>query len=94
MDPSFLGENFCLLFKENIKVDWSFLDFEDVSHSNSVYPPNLNPFVVSINVIVIPRLSHFSWKSLISEPSRVFLNNNIGIKGLLLSHDCTSFCSN
>ena len=54
----FLAKYFFLLIKENIKVDLSFLLFPDLSHSNSVYPPYLYPFVVSINNIVIPLLSH------------------------------------
>ena len=39
---------------ENKKADLSFLYFSDLSQGNSVYPQNIHPFVVSINVIVIP----------------------------------------
>ena len=46
------------IFDKNIKVDLSTLFVPDLSQFNSVYPPNLYPFVVSINVIVIPLLSH------------------------------------
>ena len=59
-----------------------------------MYPPNLYPFVVSINVIVIPLLSHLLWKSLGVEPSLVFLNNNSELKFLLFNHDIINSSSN
>ena len=87
----FLAIYFCLLLKENIKVDLSFLVPEFLSHCNSVYPPNLYPFVVSINIIVIPLLSHLLWKSFGVEPSLVFLNNNSDLNSRLFNHDLTKF---
>ena len=89
----FLAIYFCLLLKENIKVDLSFLPEFDLSQGNSVYPPNLYPFVVSINVIVIPLLSHLLWKSFGVEPSLDFLYNNSVSNFLLFNQVSTNFSS-
>ena len=91
---SFLAVYFCLLLNENIKVDSSFLCFPDLSQDNSVYPPNLYLFAVSINAIVIPLLSHILWKSLGFEPSLVFLDNNSVLYSLLFNHDSINSSSN
>ena len=65
-----------------------------LSHSFSVYPPNLYPFVVSMKVIVIPLLSQCLWKSSEVEPSLVFLNNNSEVNSLLFNQDLTDSWSN
>ena len=42
----FLAVYFWLLLNENKKVDLSFFPGPDLFQGNSVYPPNLYPFVV------------------------------------------------
>ena len=91
---SFLAKYFCLLLKENIKVDLSFLPLPDLSQYNSVYPPNLIPSVVSMIVSVIPLLSHLLWKSFGVEPSLDFRNNNSVKNFLLFNQDNIRFSSN
>ena len=81
-----------MLLNENIKVDLSFFS-PDLSQGNSVYPPNLYPFVVSINVIVIPLLSHLLWKSFGVEPSLDFLYNNSVLNVLWFNQNLTKFSS-
>ena len=78
---------------ENKNVDLSFLYFSDLSQGNSVYPPNIYLFVVSIDVIVIPLLSHLLWKSSGVEPSLDFLYNNSDTNFLLFSHNLTRLSS-
>ena len=82
------------MLKENINVDLSFLNEQDLSQDNSVYPPNIFPSVVSINVIVVPLSSHLLWKSFGVEPSLDFLYNNSVLNFLLLSQFLINFSSN